>query len=371
MTPDPLDPGTRMLTVDGGAANDMVCYKMQLQLDTAYCSPVQFVAVSQQVTEFCPDCDCTIVRACKNTLFASDPSFNDCPCLVGHNIEVTRKNLGYTDHTMTTKVDRQTVLDNCPADLTNFGPGDTMSLCVAYDIKDLDAVNNMNTWLFTARMQSTSGTLNTEELPLVPDRGTGGITRWEVVKAGGTPVVFSFSDFAECNTGGINGGFPALADRGLQDLTTNFEASITNSGNSGNDDFDNLIASQLWIRNATQSNECGTVTTSTGGNCLQEFFDAFDFQVGDTIKMYMEFPMKRNPYRAAAIAAGESPPINNGLFIRPQLTMYNFDAFSTQSPQYCYTVNSSSCNSFPIERSGFRWRICIHRIRSRQLWRRG
>ena len=58
--------------------------------------------------------------------------------------------------------------------------------------------------------------------------------------------------------------------------------------------------------------------------------------------------MKRNPYRAAAIAAGESPPINNGLFIRPQLTMYNFDAFSTQSPQYCYTVNSSSCNSFPI-----------------------
>ena len=346
MTPDPSDPGIRMLTVNGGAANDMVCYKMQLQLDTAYCAPVSFVAVSQQVTEYCADCDCTIVKACKNTLFASDPSFYDCPCLIGHEIEVTRKNLGYTDHTMTTKVDRQTILDNCPADLTNFGPGDTMAISVAYDIKDLDAVTNMNMWLFSARVQSTTGTSNSVELPLTPDRRAGGITKWEVVKAGGTASVFSFDDFEECNTGGVKNGFPALSDRGLQDFTTDFEAIHTNAGNSGNDDYDNTINSYFYVRNATQSNECGSVSTSAGGNCLQAFFDAFDFQVGDTIKMYMEFPMKRNPYRAAAIAAGENPILTNGMVVRPQITMYNYDEFGNAS--YCYTTNSTSCNGFPV-----------------------
>jgi len=345
MTPDPADPGIRMLTIEGGAANDMVCYKMQMQLDTAYCGPPQFVAVSQQVTEFCPDCDCTIVKACKNTQFKSDPIFYDCPCLIGHEIEVTRKNLGYTDHTMTTKVDRQTLLDNCPADLTNFGPGDTMEVCVKYDIKDLDAVTNMNMWLFSARIESTSGLQNTEELPLTPDRRAGGIVKWEVIKSGGTPVEFSFDDFAECNTGGVNSGFPALADRGLQDLSSENDVPNSTAGNSSNDGYDNTINSYLYVRNATQSNECGNVTTSTGGNCLQEFFDSFDLGVGDTVKVTHEYPMKRNPYRAAAIAAGENPPVNNGMLLRFQATVYNYDPFGNAS--YCYTSLASSCNSFP------------------------
>jgi len=110
MTPDPADMGIRMLTIEGGAANDMVCYKMMIQLDTAFCGPKQYVAVSQQVVETCPDCempgvDCDIVKACKNTQFVSDPDFYDCPCILGHSIEVTRKNLGYTDHTLSPILD--------------------------------------------------------------------------------------------------------------------------------------------------------------------------------------------------------------------------------------------------------------------------
>ncbi len=359
MTPDPTDQGVRMLNVSGGEGTDMVCYKMQIQLDTAYCAPTQFVAVSQQVTEYCPDCDCTIVKACKNTQFSSDPQFYDCPCLLGHNVEVTRKNLGYTDHTMSTKVDRQTILDNCPTDLVNFGPGDTMAVCVAYDIKDLDAVTNMNMWLFSARIESTSGLTKTAELPLTPDRRAGGIVKWEVVKSGGTATEFSFEDFASCDsrTGVFydtnderNGnekpsGFPAYADYGLQDLTTEYDINTIYPGNSGNDGYDNTIIASLYVRNAQQSNECGAVSTSSGGNCLQDFFDAFDFQVGDTIKMYMEYPMKRNPYRAAAIAAGENPPINNSMRVRNYVTMYNYDEFG--HPSYCYTTNSSSCGSYP------------------------
>ncbi|WP_235293955.1 T9SS type A sorting domain-containing protein [Portibacter lacus] len=360
MTPDPATPGIRMLTIDGGAVNNTVCYKMQLQLDTAYCSPRQFVAVSQQVVEYCSDCDCEIVKACKNTQFVSDPQYFDCVCLVGHEIEVTRKNLGFTDHTMTTRVDRQVLLDNCPADLTNFGPGDTMAVAVKYDIKDLDAITNMNMWLFSARVESTSGLLNTAELPLTPDRRAGGIVKWEVIKAGQSPVEFSFGDFASCDsrTGNtystnderdgneIEYGFAALSDRGVQDLTTDYDVNTIYPGNSSLDGYDNTINAYLYVRNAQQSNECGTTTNSSGGNCLQEFFDSFNFAVGDTIKVYHEYPMKRNPYRAAAIAAGENPGINNSMRLRFNMTMYNYDEFGNAN--YCYTTLASSCNSYPI-----------------------
>jgi len=116
---------------------------------------------------------------------------------------------------------------------------------VKYDIKDLAAVTNMNMWNFSGRIESVAGLANQEQMPLTPDRRAGGIIGWEVIKMDGTTIPFSFDDFAECDsrTGNlysttderdgneIQSGFPAYADYGLQDMTTEHDVITTFPGN--------------------------------------------------------------------------------------------------------------------------------------------
>ena len=344
---DPLDDGKRMLIVDGGSETGVVCYQVGIQLDTAYCGPIQYIAVSQQVIEYCEDCDCEIVKACKNTQFGIDPEFYDCPCLVGHTISPSRKNYGFADHAMTIPLTKEDVLMSCPEDVNRYTVGDTMQIEVAYDIKDLDALRNMNMWQFRAYIYDPNGIgsiVNGTGLPVIPDPDAGGIMAIEI-NTGSGRYAFSFDELASCESGDKQVGFPALAQYGTRDFSSMSGVNRNSCGNSASDYRDGLT-NVLNVRNAQQSNECGRVTNSTGGNCLQDFFDLHNFEVGDSIIFHYEFPMIRNPLRAAAIEAGWNPPLSNQMRLFFNMSMYNFDEFGNAS--YCYTLNSGSCGSEPI-----------------------
>ena len=133
---DSLSRDTRALFINAGSNNigDTVCIKYDLTVDTALCAPNIFMVGTHQVLETCNDgsgCTCEIVKACENITFRSNPNDADCLCTVrGRVVDAYRESTGYTDQTMTTKIDPLAI---DPEDRNRYLPCDTMLYtCLLY-----------------------------------------------------------------------------------------------------------------------------------------------------------------------------------------------------------------------------------------------
>ncbi len=117
-----------------------------------FCAPDDYLYTNLEIIEPC-NCgeaqECEIVRACHNMLSWVRWNGTDCDCNIYAYVDTLyRCNFGYTDKTMTQKVDPATLPT---ADLQRFLPGDTMYVRLAYEIINSEILHNSNNqWSFGA-----------------------------------------------------------------------------------------------------------------------------------------------------------------------------------------------------------------------------
>jgi len=148
ITWDSIGPGQRMLTIDAGLVSigDTICYSYQLTVDTFLCAPNIYATGTHQIVETCTQggCTCEAVKACESILFRSNPNDTGCTCVFRSGVsDVYRESVGYTDATMTTKLDPQSITG---ADRNRYLPGDTIMYESYYTMPSPDAFTDIYEW---------------------------------------------------------------------------------------------------------------------------------------------------------------------------------------------------------------------------------
>jgi len=310
VTWDSIDQGTRLLEIDAGVVNigDTVCYRYELTVDTFLCAPFLYMDGVHQVIETCETgtCTCESVKACESMFFRSNPNDTGCSCsIIGSVEKMYRETTGYTDETMTTKVNPADV----PAeDRNRYLPCDTIFYEAAFHINTEEALGDIYEWGFGVRVLPLSGgALN--NVSVVMDAKKTELVSFELKKVGSsTRTVIDFSDIPSCHDpdpstyriSGITTFFGTSPWEGLAE--THFSNENTNSS------FDWYDNSRVYfqIRNQTKLQECRGVDYSSwenNGNCWDDFNAKYGFEVGDTLFVAMRIPLIKNPF---AVVEGEA-----------------------------------------------------------------
>ena len=191
------------------------CYTWTLELDSCVCYPRQLLSTSMRVVETCGDCmgpdgnDCTLVRACDETLLASTRS---CECVCAMSAEIVdsrRVDFGYTDKALSAPHDETTVE---PLDLNRYLPCDSIYMHIEYEVIDPLALNDLDEIIFRLWNTALGGGSwsHRPTFELEPDMHNTQIQDFSFEKVGsGTETSIAF--------GGCNTDNESLFHRNLND----------------------------------------------------------------------------------------------------------------------------------------------------------
>ncbi len=340
VTWDSISPGTRSLIIDAGVVNigDTVCYRYELTVDTTLCAPFVYMDGVHQVIETCDTgtCTCETVKACESMFFRSNPNATGCSCALIANVsKVYRESTGYTDETMTTKIDPLEV----PAiDRNRYLPCDTVFYEASIRINSEEALGDIYEWGFGVRVLPISGgALN--NVSMVMDAKKTELVSYELKKVGSTTrTTIDFSDIPSCHD-------PDLSTYRISGITTWFGSSpwqsftephfSNGSANSSYDWYDNSRV-YFQIRNQTKLQECRGVDYTSwenNGNCWDDFNAKYGFEVGDSLFVAMRIPLIKNPF---AVVIGE--PAVQTPRIYQDVWSHRFDEFDPDC-----IVTTTSC----------------------------
>ena len=299
-----LSPSSRLMTLPIGELNagDEICYIYQLEADSASCSPRIYMNGTHQVIETCDtgDCTCTTVKACDVALFSSIPSNCGCTCDISSGANARRWNLGYTDASMTEKVQ---LADVPIEDQNRYLPCDTMYYEGWMTFNTPESVGELYQWFFVANITTigTNGWIRNDETELMIDSDGTELLGIDFSKqgGGGARAPIDISSFSDClddpTTAGSTGFFAYAGKTPWSDVTLN-----TPMCNSGFDYYDgNLFG--VYFRNFNRLEDCRGVETAAWEevNCLDQIKDAFNIEIGDTIYMRWLLPLTKNVKAAA------------------------------------------------------------------------
>ncbi len=395
------DPSTKIIQINAGspASGTQICYKVTIAVDTAVCSPRQYFSGNMKVIESCPDCEggCDIVKACKSELFSGDPNATGCICMfemVGPTTKdingdvidpdnsaiysYQRKNLGYTDKTLTTKVDRA---DVSGADLNRLMPCDTIMGEERWVIKDMAFFENAAWWSWGKWSRSTgSFERGMVEAELKMDSRNMKLLEFSLIKNGNatkipmdlTSIPSCVSDYSKpatiVNRSPITnymGDAPMIGDElqtykpGLSNGNGTTGAKATGScfGYDSYDGRDNSYFGFTLYNNTDYYENCRddqrTANIEGQGNCIQDWLDTYGISQYDTIYFKWEVPVMKNPALAAKLKieadglepAGFNPVVpQNNLMIGYSTSTYAVNQFNSS----CFNYNEGGCGESPV-----------------------
>lgn len=131
--PGPVDPSTDYR------------FLVDVTFDTAYCRPAFYMGISAKLKEDCdPTCSCQVVKACGSLLMYIDPDDVGCACVTQTIVDIERVSTGYTDKTLSSRIDMD---DVDPNDKLRFLPGDTMLVRGKAWVLDTSVWNQVNSRL--------------------------------------------------------------------------------------------------------------------------------------------------------------------------------------------------------------------------------
>ena len=290
------------------------CYTWTFELDSCVCYPRQLLAASMRVVETCGDCagpdgnDCTLVRACDETLLATTRSC-DCVCPMSATIKDSRRvDFGYTDKASTTAHDETTV---DPLDLNRYLPCDSVYIHIEYEVIDPLALNDLDEMIF--RLYNTAlggGTWSHRPtFELEPDMHNTQIQDFSFEKVGsGTETSI---EFGGCNTDNASLYHRNLND-GYLDALGSTPTSIlygVSTYNSSFDVFDNREFSFTIHDRERQVSE-GNATHGLSGDCWEYVREDLmgGLQKGDKFHLKVHVPLQKNPYRQLIPEVAATPP---------------------------------------------------------------
>ena len=342
------DDNSALLILNEGSNADSVCYKYSLVMDSCICAPVGYFVGNQQVVTNCSDCvgGCEILKACRQTTFRADPTCTPCDCIVQQDVVTAeRKNFGYTDKTMTTKHDRESlVAAGGNIDLNRFMAGDTLLYEETYVILDTLALMNLLRWNFSWNFFSNSNTswTNIPELELSMDAHASTLDAFRISKSGSSiRTDIDLDGLTGCLSDGITiyGGVWSFFDEGKTpweniDYVPSHDSSVDFADN-------NNITFGLW--NYGKVEECGADNAHfSGGNCLDEMIAAYSIAVGDTLHFTLSIPLIKNPHRAMARIAGLETTATNVARIYSVMNIYEYDPIAGDA-NYCQSLVDVAC----------------------------
>ena len=343
------DDESATLTINGGSNNSTVCYKYSITMDSCLCMPVNYFVGRQQVIHTCPDCDggCEIVKACRDVTFKADPNCSDCDCIIRHHhVRTERLNLGYTDKTMTTQHTRESLIAaGGGIDLSRYVPGDTLVHESQFVILQEDAISDVIRWNLTWSLRdiASSATADIANLELLMDAHGAYMNSFMISKVGGTRQLVDFNILTACHTDNVSqyGGVWNTFDNGY------FSGSPIdyreNHNTSGDLSDNNTLQFNLW--NYDKIETCGGTNASHGGDdCLDQFLETYNIEVGDTLHFNWKAPLIKNHQRAALEGLGQVFPSEQGR-IYPTLDVYANDPIAGSST-YCYSLAGGTCREW-------------------------
>ncbi len=342
------DDNSALLILNEGSNADSVCYKYSLEMDSCICAPIGYFTANQQVVTSCSDCvgGCEILKACRQVTFKADPTCTPCDCIVQQDVVTAeRKNLGYTDKTMTTRHTRESLIAaGGNIDLNRFMAGDTLLYEENYVILDTLALMNLLRWNFSWNFFSNTNTSWTSvpDLDLAMDSHASSLDAFQVSKPGSsTKTDIDLDGLTECLSDGVTnyGGAWSYFDKGKTpweniDFVPSHDSSVDFADN-------NNLTLSLW--NYDKIEECEADNAYfTGGNCLDEVIAAYSIAVGDTLHFRLSIPLIKNPHRAMARIAGLDATATNVARIYSVMTVYEHDPIAGDE-NYCQSTVGTAC----------------------------
>jgi len=195
-----------------------------------------------------------------------------------------RESTGFTDETMTEKVQPADVL---PEDRNRYLPGDTMVYEAGYRVNTADAFTDIYEWGMGFRILDAgfiSGR-STPNLELMMDAGKTALRTFEIKKAGtNNRIAIDFSDIPACLDDDISSttvhGISMYYGTSPWDATIHSRFQVFRA-NSGFDYYDNARI-YIQIRNQTKLQECRNIdyrSWADNGNCWDDFNAKYQFQI--------------------------------------------------------------------------------------------
>jgi len=298
-----VDESTRVLNINAGS-NDLgteVCYSYDLQVDTTLCAPNIYMVGNHQVIEECDTgtCSCNTVKACESILFRSNPNASGCSCDLQQGVsQMYRLNTGYTDETCTTKV----LPEDVPlVDKNRYLPGDTMFYETYYVFASEESIRRDLYQLgLRTFFRATGNRFDVNELTVNPQESS--IIDFSIKKLGGaSKTSIALDQIPSCidsgpeSAGGTNIFF---GSHPWGDNIETFYQPTRDCINSSFDFYDNNYVS-LFFYNQNDLQACRGITSlEDNGNCIQDWFNEYDVQVGDTLFLTQHLKLIKNPIAA-------------------------------------------------------------------------
>ncbi len=375
---DRVSGGQKILKLNIGnpAAGVQICYKVTVEMDEGSCKPRQYWTGNFKVIEECSDCagGCEIVRACRQELFSGDPNQSGCACMF-EQVErsFTRKNLGYTDKTMTTHVTLADKLANSPADLTRFMPGDTMTGVEKYVIHDMEFFTDLAWWSWQHWSTGADGVIDNGNAELMMDGQNSKLLEFSVIKNGTTTKVpVDLTTIPSCmrdqNAGTRYWRSPITNYIGdapmIGNSSQNYKPGMSNytDNNAGclrynsYDSRDNAYFGFTIYNGNDYYLDCrGEVNTQIAddANCLDDFLSTYNVAATDTFYFHWEVPIIKNPVVLArqveeangTLDASLVPVVpEHALKVVLSSTAYKLDPNTSG----CYSYLAGTCGQSPI-----------------------
>ena len=375
---DRVSGGEKILKLNIGnpAAGTQICYKVTVEMDEGSCRPRQYWAGNFKVIEECSDCagGCQIVRTCRQELFSGDPNAAGCGCMFEQaEYSYTRKNLGYTDKTMTTHLTLAEKLANSPADLTRFMPGDTIEGVEKYVIHDMEYFTGLAWWSWAHWTTGASGNLDNGNPELVMDGQNSKLLEFSIIKNGTTTKVpIDIASIPSCNRDKNAGTYywraPIISYFGdapmIGDEHQVYKPGMSNYTNDdGNclrynsyDTRDNTYFGFTLYNGNDYFKDCRGYTNTQiadDANCLDDFLATYNVAATDTFYFHWEAPVIKNPVVLArqveeangTLDASLTPVVPEHVFkVLLSSTAYKLDPNTSG----CYSYLAGTCGQSPI-----------------------
>jgi len=344
----------------GDSANDP-SHEYYFNLEAfGFCAPNDYMDVTLQIIEECASCGdpepCKIVRSCNAASTFVDWNGTMCPCFIRGFVETQeRTNYGYTDKTMTTKVDTSTIPE---IDKRRYLPGDTMFVRQGFEILDATQVlKGDGFWQFVFNTDSETAA------PVIPDHKHGMFKGWFLKKAStgviteiGIPTCFQDPKYDDENQL-IGQAYPGMY---LYNFGVDGRCSNANplTGTCPNDpsinpnyppggivDYAETPLSVAIPHNDRpgfyiywgQDDECASANDVSKNDCYESFLEEFPIEDGDVIYIDYETPMMHNPnYDLQQL---------NGTSYSAQGNFYNYMNTRAHNAACGIDIMASSCNT--------------------------
>ena len=303
----------------GDVANDPTGHDYYFNLEAeGDCFPDDYMTVSFQVVEECNACGttapCEIIRTCNNAATFVEWNGVSCVCDIEAFIAIQeRTNYGYTDKSMTTKVDPATIPE---IDKRRYLPGDTMYVRHGFRINNAEQViKGDGIWQFNIGIDRSLTS------PVVQDAQHRTFKGWFLEKAGtgivteiGIPSCLQNPDYDDS---GIRAGtrYPSMAlnNFGVEGTCSfsadNFGACPTNPRINPDYPVESVvdygitpISINTYVADYArfviywgQDPDCTSATDVGKNDCYEAFLEEFPIEDGDIIYVDYEAPMMHNP----------------------------------------------------------------------------